>query len=702
MSVKYGAIAITMLVLSGKTATAQELKVLSPVVVTGTRTEQDSFDLPMSIDKISKPDISDGQLRMTLSESLARVPGITAQSRTQMAQDPQISSRGFGARSSFGVRGIRVYVDGIPLSMPDGSSNPGSVDLGMMDGIEVMRGPFSALYGSSSGGVIHMLTGGKSQTPELSADALYGSFNTRRESTSASGSTANFDYLIGISNYLSDGYRDQSANDKQQSTAKLGFKLSEYTQLTTLMNWFDQSAADPGGLKRTAASREPSAFSSPTQTFTSAGSSQANTRVYRSNTQIGFNLEHKLEAGDTVNLISYAGHRDNLQYLSTSSTTTVGRASSISRDFYGFELKHTGKGVWRDQPYELTYGLTYGGMQDNRMDKATLLGEITAAGEASPTRNENQYANNTDVYVQAMYALDPKWNLHAGMRYSSVNLEIADKDGTPVTGSGSLNFSKVIPVAGLVYKLSPAVNLYANAGLGFETPTLVEITYLDPASSSSGPNLTLVPSTSQNFEFGVKSFLSDSTTLNAAVFRINTENEIVTKKLVGSTGSYKNAGQTKRAGLELNLDSELPHHFSTHFAYTYLNATFESDFTNASGVTVSSGNVIPGTYKQQAFAEVAWSYPAAGFQAALNSVYSSDVKVDDVNSDSAAAFNVLNLRTSLTQYGGRWTCSEYLTWLNLTDVQYIGSVKVNDANSRFFEPAARSNFMAGVKAVYRF
>lgn len=222
---KYAAIPFAVMCLTSQLALAEETKTLSSVVITATKTEQDSFDLPMSIDKISKPDISDGQLRMTLSESLARVPGITAQSRTQMAQDPQISSRGFGARSSFGVRGIRVYVDGIPLSMPDGSSNPGSVDLGMMDGIEVMRGPFSALYGSSSGGVIHMLTGGKSQTPELSADALYGSFNTRRESTSASGSTANFDYLIGISNYLSDGYRDQSANDKQQSTAKLGFKL---------------------------------------------------------------------------------------------------------------------------------------------------------------------------------------------------------------------------------------------------------------------------------------------------------------------------------------------------------------------------------------------------------------------------------------------------------------------------------------------
>ena len=142
MSVKYGVIAITLLVLSGKTATAQELKVLSPVVVTGTRSEQDSFDLPMSIDKISKPDISDGQLRMTLSESLARVPGITAQSRTQMAQDPQISSRGFGARSAVGVRGIRIYVDGIPLSMPDGIGNPGSVDLDTIGSIEVM--PMSA------------------------------------------------------------------------------------------------------------------------------------------------------------------------------------------------------------------------------------------------------------------------------------------------------------------------------------------------------------------------------------------------------------------------------------------------------------------------------------------------------------------------------------------------------------------------------
>ncbi len=175
---------------------AQETKVLSPVVVTATRVEQDSFDLPMAIDKVEKKDIQDGQLRMTLSESLARIPGITAQNRNQMAQDPQISSRGFGARSSFGVRGLRVYVDGIPLSMPDGIGNPGSVDLGAIAGIEVMRGPFSAMYGNSSGGVIQLLTDKAPATPEVEADVLYGSFGTRRAGVQAAGTQKGVEYLV--------------------------------------------------------------------------------------------------------------------------------------------------------------------------------------------------------------------------------------------------------------------------------------------------------------------------------------------------------------------------------------------------------------------------------------------------------------------------------------------------------------------------
>jgi iron complex outermembrane receptor protein len=701
---KYAAIPFAVMCLTSQLAFAEETKSLSSVVITATKTEQDSFDLPMSIDKVSKEQIQDGQLRMTLSESLARVPGITAQNRTQMAQDPQISSRGFGARSAFGVRGIRLYVDGIPLSMPDGSGNPGSIDLGMIDAIEVMRGPFSALYGSSSGGVIQMLTSKSAGPTEISADVLYGSYETLRQSVTAKGisTSKEFDYQIGISDYSSNGYRQQSKNDKQQATAKLGVKLSEDTSLTTLLNWFDQDAQDPGGLKRISDSREPSAFVSPSSIATSFGPTQANTRVSRSNTQVGANLEHKINSDNVLNLITYAGQRENLQYLSTSGTSAVGRASSISRDFYGVEAKVTNKGNWLDKNYTLTYGFNYGAMQDARLDRAATLGEITAAGQASPTRDETQKASNMDLYVQGLYALDARWDLHAGLRYSTVQLEIADKDGLPVTGSGKLDFSKTIPVAGVVYKVNPTMNVYANAGLGFETPTLVEITYADPTKPADGPNLSLVPSTSKNAELGAKFFTSDTSVLNAAVFYITTENEIVTKKLQGSTGSYKNAAETKRVGAEISFDALLPNNFSTRVAYTNLTATFESPFLNSSSKTVNAGNIIPGTYKHQAFAELAWVYPSLGFQTALNAVYNSSVQVDDTNTDNAPKFTTFNLRASLNQKSGPWSTTEYITLNNITDVKYIGSVKVNDANSRFFEPAAPFNWILGVKAAYKF
>jgi iron complex outermembrane receptor protein len=697
---RYAAIPFAVICLANQLALAEETKSLSSVVITATKTEQDSFDLPMSIDKVSKEQIQEGQLRMTLSESLARVPGITAQNRTQMAQDPQISSRGFGARSAFGVRGIRLYVDGVPLSMPDGSGNPGSIDLGMMESVEVMRGPFSAMYGSSSGGVIQMLTGKADAGSEISADLLSGSFNTARESLSASGADSNFDYQIGISDYSSDGFRNQSKNNKQQATAKLGVAISSDTKLTTLFNWFDQNAQDPGGLKRTAASREPSAFVSPRETFTSAV--QANTRVSRSNGQVGFNLEHQLNGDDKLNVIVYAGHRENLQYLSTSGTASTGRASSISRDFYGFETKATSKGVLQDNPYLLTFGLNVGAMLDDRMDRATSAGEMTVTGITSPTRNENQSARNMDLYVQGLYTMTPAIDLHAGLRYSTVSLEITDKDGSPVTGSGKLDFSKTTPVAGVVYKVNPALNFYANAGLGYETPTLVEITYIDPTNAALGPNLSLIPSTSKNYELGAKWFTSDNSTLNLAVFNVRTDNEIVTKQLQGSTGSYKNAGQTKRSGAELAFDALLPNNVTTHFSYTYLDARFATPFVSVTGPTVNAGNVIPGTYRHQGFAELAWSYPQWGFQTAVNAIYNSDVQVDDLNTDKAPAFTVFNVRASLTQKTGQWRVSEYVTLNNLTDVQYIGSVKVNDANSRFYEPAAPYNWIVGVKAAYKF
>ena len=668
-------------------AAAQETKSLSPVVVTATRVEQDSFDLPMSIDKVEKDTIQNGGVKMTLSESLARVPGITAQNRNQMAQDPQISSRGFGARSSFGVRGIRVYVDGIPLSMPDGIGNPGSVDLGAMSSIEVMRGPFSAMYGNSSGGVIQMFTDKAPATPEVSGDILFGSFNTRRESVQAAGTKNGVEYLVNYSDYNSDGFRQQSANDKRQATAKLGIKIAEDTKLTMLTSWFDQFAQDPGGLRRTAtAGTEPSAFVTPTGV--SSGSITNNTRVIRSNTQFGFNLEHKIDSSNSINLIAYAGQRENLQYLSLGAT---GRASSISRNFSGAEVKITNKGSLLDKPYQLTYGMNVGFMKDGRLDRATSAGEITAA---TPNRDETQNAQNFDQYAQGLWSIDPKWDLHAGVRRTSLNLSVLDNlPASNGNGTGNANYSKTIPVIGLTFKANPVLNFYANYGKGFETPTLIEATFSD--TSGNGPNLTLKPSTSTNIEIGSKWLPSEDTRINAALFNITTENEIVVKS-GGTFTTYQNAGNTTRNGAELSAEKKFNNNFSAYAAYTVLNAIFDKDSN------FNSGKNIPGTYRSQIYAELAWKYQPMNFQTALEARYNSKVYVDDTNTDAAPDYTIYSIRSSFQQRQGNWKFTEYARIDNIFDQNYIGSIRVNDTNTRFFEPAPGRNWIMGVKANYMF
>jgi len=682
---------------------------LNPVVVTATRVEQNSFDLPVSIDVVDKSSIQDAQAQMVLSESLIRVPGITAQSRTQFSQDPQISTRGFGSRSSFGVRGVRIYVDGIPFSMPDGIGQPGNIDLGTVKSVEVMRGPFSSLYGSSSGGIVQLLTETAPKTPEVSAGVMFGSYGTDKETLRAAGMAANAEYLLNYSNFQTDGYRDHSEAKKEQLTAKLMVSLTDSTKATIIANWMDMDAQDPLGLKRVGTATEPSAFTSPKAVPTSAN--LANTRVSRTNTQVGINLEQILNENNVLNLIVYGGQRDNLQYLSLASNSTSGRASSISRDFWGTELRWSNKGQIFTRPYNVTAGLTYGRMEDARKDIAATAGVmLDESALANVNRRESNIAYNFDQYLQGQVGLLDSVDIHAGVRHTKVNLKVEDnlvdltKDLTQSAnykykdGSGNATHEKTTPVIGAVWKATPQLNLYANYGKGFETPTLIEIAYAD--TTGTGPNLGLKPSTSDNYEIGGKAFVSDNARVNIAVFKTDTENEIVTSQS-GTYAVYSNAGKTKREGVELSADASLTHNFGLYGSYTYLDAKFTSDY-QSSGNTVKSGNKIPGTYRSQLYGEVSWKAPSVGFFSALEGRYNSKVYVDDINTDAAPSYTVFNLRAGLQQEVSKWKFSEYVRVENIFDRDYIGSVRVNDSNSRFFEPAAGRNYLMGVNATYRF
>ncbi len=689
--------------------TQDSTKILSPVVVTATRTEQDSFDLPMSIDKVEKKDIQDGQPRVSLAEALVRVPGVTAQYRNQNSSDLQISSRGFGARSSFGVRGVRLYVDGIPLSMPDGIGNPGSVDLGSIAGIEVMRGPFSALYGNSSGGVIQLFTDTPPASPEISADYYSGSFATRRSSIQAAGTQGNVNYLISASDSASNGYRVQSAWEKQQATARLGLQISEDSKLTTIINWFQHDAQEPGGLLRTGNSFTPGALT--VNSFYNPAGSQSraiafNSHSEKGNTQIGFNFEKTIDGSNKLNIVTYAGQRYSDGYLAaTTGGTNTGRLSKINRDFYGIDIQGTNRGQLDGKPYVLTYGATAGYMEDLRKDfNMTYTAATGTYATTATNRTETQKAYNVDQYVQGIYSMAERWDLHAGVRNSSVRMSIKDR---LASNNGSMSYNEIAPVAGIVFKAMPTLNVYANLGKGFETPTLIESTY-GSATSATGTNRDLKPSTSTNIELGTKWMASDNLRINAAAFDISTDNEIVIAQQADYT-KYGNASKTKRTGAELSLEHRFTNDLSAFFAYTYLNATYDQAYsypvTNSSGTTtttVNKGNFIPGTYRQQVYGEIAWRHQPIGFSSALEARYNSKVYVNDTNTDTAPAYTVVNLRASLQQVSGKWRITEYARIENLFDKSIIGSVRVNDAGSRFFEPAPGRNYIVGIKANYAF
>lgn len=695
--------------------------VTAPVVVTATRTEQNSFDLPMSIDVTDAEQIQEGQLKVNLSESSARVPGVVINNRNNPAQDLAIQIRGFGARSAFGVRGVRLYADGIPMTMPDGQGQTGTFNLDAADRVEYLRGPFSALYGNSSGGVVQIFTKDGEKVPTLSGGITFGSDNTRRESLGLSGSGEGFDYVVNANTYRSDGYRDQSYTRRDTLNAKINFQLKEDTKLSIVATALDQpDNKDPQGLTLAQLKTDRKQAGTNSELF--------NTRVSKSHQQVGATLEHIITADDTARLMVYYGKRDNEQFQSVSvaAQTTVpgnersgGGVAVIDRSFGGVDARWTHKGEVANKPYNFTVGLNYDKMSDDRTGYENFIGS-TLGVKGKLRRDENNTVSNFDQYAQASIDLLPKWSVTGGVRHSRVSFKT--KDYYIATGngddSGSVTFTNTTPVLGTVYKVTDSLNLFANAGESFETPTFVEMAY-NPNYDKSGLNLDLKPAKSRQYEVGAKAFLGTSTLVNLAFFKIDTDDEIVTASSQGGRTTYRNVPTSERKGMELSLDSALPHDVRVYMAYTLLDAKFTDAFTACKvpfpngtscrfGIpgdfeTIASGSKIPGTYRYNLYGEVSWKYQPLGFNTALEMRKSSDTNVSLNPADgSADGYTVFNWRGGFTQQLNNWKLSEFVRIDNITDREYVGSVRVADGNERFYEPAPGRTWLLGLNASYQF
>jgi iron complex outermembrane receptor protein len=697
-------VAIAAIVSASSFAAEPAAVVSAPVVVTATRTAEASFDLPVSIDSIKREDIQEQQAQVNLSESLARIPGIVAQNRQNYAQDLQISSRGFGARSTFGVRGLRLYSDGIPATMPDGQGQVSHFDLGSAARIEVLRGPFSALYGNSSGGVIALFTEDGAPGAAVEGDVAAGSFSTRRYGLKASGDTGPVNYVLSTSDFSTDGSRDHSSAKRDIYNGKLQFKPDGASKVSFVFNAMDTpEAQDALGLDR-------SQFDSdPHQAGTNAIA--YNTRKKIAQSQGGLNYERTVTDADTFNAMVYYGRRTTTQFQAIPANSQIvasspGGVIDLVRNYGGTDLRWTHRTELAGMPVRLVGGMVYENVDEGRRGYQNFIGSGAAqvlGVYGSLRRNESNRVFTFDQYLQGEWQAGSRWLLLAGARHSAVHVNSVDHYVVPGNGndSGSASYSANNPVLGATFKATDALNLYASYGRGFETPTLNELSYR-PSAAGTGLNFALVPAKSDHYEMGAKAFLGPDTLATAAVFHVNTHDEIAVLSNTGGRSVYQNVGDTRRDGVELSFDSRIGRGFRAYAAYTYLRAEYADPFRTCTGspcasptVAVASGNAIPGIPKSTFYGELSWKDAATGFASGFDVRHVARVFVNDLNSDAAAAYTVADMHFGFEQSSGGWRVKEFFRADNLTDRKYAGSVIVNEGNSRFFEPAPGRNYLVG-------
>lgn len=678
--------------LQGIPALAQDAVPLLPEVsVSATRVEHDSFDLPAAIDSIGQRTIREGNPQVNLSEQLGRVPGVVVQNRQNYAQDLQISSRGFGARAGFGVRGLRLIADGIPATMPDGQGQAASFSLSSAQRIEVLRGPFSSLYGNAAGGVIQIFTADGPRIPELSGSALAGSHGTTKFGVQAGGTAGSVNYLIDTSRFDTNGYRDHSAARRTHTNAKFKIDAGSRGTVTVVANVLDQpETQDPLGLTAAQVAQN--------RRQAVAGAYTFNTRKSVAQDQVGAVYDLPLSERDNLQARIYLGNRQVTQHLGFNGGGALasGGVVDLDRGYGGVGLRWTRETTLAATPLIFSAGADADRMAERR---SGFLNNNGVTG--SLQRNEDDTVANADYYAQAEWRLAPRWSLLAGVRHSRVSFESRDYfiAGPNPDDSGSVRYARTTPVAGVTWRMTPAVNVYANWGKGFETPTFAELAYRP--GGATGLNFSLQPADSVHRELGLKMLAGETSRFNASLFRIDVSNEIVVNSSSGGRTDFRNAARTEREGMELLWEGRIARGLTMLMAYTRLNARFAQSFSSGAG-TVNAGNRLPGVPANTLYGELVWRHAASGFHAAIEGRHNAKVYTDDQNSEAASGYTVWNVRAGFEQRSGSWRFSEFLRVDNVDNRAYIGSVIVADANRRFYEPAPGRSVMIGAQATLQF
>ncbi len=594
-----------------------------------------------------------------LADWLALLPGLHAAERGNGAQDIQLSSRGFGARTSFGVRGLRLVIDGIPASSPDGSGSLTHLPVTLIERIELLRGPFSALHGANSGGVVQVFTQPvRGDEPgELALTA--GAFGERQWQLSGSGRAAEASWRLVAQDGRSDGWRVHAAQQRRLLDGRLQAGNWRWS-----LNALDQPAQDPQGLS-------PAQWASGTQ----PPQPQAfDTRKQLRQLQLGAAWRQGEQS-----LSAWLGRREVWQWQAIPVAVQLpashpGGVIALARRYAGLDWQRRGElGAWQG-----LIGLAVEGQWDERRGFENFVGsQLGLTGRLR--RDEHNQAVGVDVYAQAERALAEATRLQLGLRAGRLCLASDDRFLSNGDDGGERWLHTVSPVLGISQRLAPGWLAQLQAGTAQETPTLNELAYR--ADGSAGFNGDLRAQQSRQLELSLR-----GAGLQLALFTARSRDEIVVASSSGGRASFRNAGRSERLGLELSGERELAPGWSLAGSLSLLRARLD-------------GAPLPGAPARQALLDLRWQ-PAADWRLQLRASGKSRLPAD-LAGNAAPGHGLLHAQL---QHVGRNRLGDWQLGLqldNLLDRRHAASVIVGEASGRFLEPGAPRRWAISWRQTWR-